>query len=305
MSFSSDTKKELCKVKNITYMQSYAECYGMLIFCRHFSTRRITFTTESYAVASRFCQLISQTFGAITEQSSVLTGRHGGGNSFTISVPLQSDCERIYLSFGYTGKEVSRRINRAVIEDDNGVSAFLRGAFLCCGSVNNPEKDYHLEFSIPHKNLCNDLIKTLSDVEQFSYLMKVVERKGSYIAYIKDSEHISDLLAFMEAPTASMNIIETKIIKEIRNDTNRRINSEVANMKKTITASMKQIKAIEHIRDTIGLESLSDELKQLAELRLENPEISLRGLGEMVTPPISRSGINHRINKIIEISESV
>lgn len=303
MSFSSDTKKELCKIENETESQNYAECYGLLIFCKYFSSRMITFTTESYSVASRFCQMISSSFGAITEQSSMLTGRHGGVNSFSISVPLQSDCEKIYKYFGYTGKEISRRINRAIIEDESCMSAFFRGAFLGCGSVNNPEKDYHLEFAVPYKNLCNDLIKTLSDVEQLLYTMRMIERKGSYVAYLKDSEQISDFLAFIGASNASIKIIETKIIKGIRNDTNRRTNSEVANMKKTITASIKQIKAIEKIRDTVGLESLSEDLKQVAQLRLNNPEMSLKNIGEMLNPPISRSGVNHRIQKLIEMAD--
>ena len=135
------------------------------------------------------------------------------------------------------------------------------------------------------------------------YTLKIVERKGIYVAYLKDSEQISDLLAFMNAPIASMNIIETKIIKEIRNNTNRKINSEVANMKKTITASMKQIKAIEKIRDCSGLESLSSELRDVAVMRLENPDMSLRDIGKNLNPPISRSGVNHRLQKLMELAE--
>ena len=190
-----------------------------------------------------------------------------------------------------------------MLEDDVSVSAFLRGAFISCGSVNNPEKDYHLEFAVPYRNLCRDLVKLISGVDRLMYTLKIVERKGIYVAYLKDSEQISDLLAFMNAPIASMNIIETKIIKEIRNNTNRKINSEVANMKKTITASMKQIKAIEKIRDCSGLESLSSELRDVAVMRLENPDMSLRDIGKNLNPPISRSGVNHRLQKLMELAE--
>lgn len=303
MSFSSDTKKELCRVQNETVAEAIAECYGLLLFCKHFSTKKIVFNTESHAVASRFCQLISENFAVIVEQSSVLTGRHGGGKIFTITVPIENECEKIYKYFGYTGNEINRRINRAVFDDELCISAFLRGVYLCCGSVINPEKDYHLEFAVPYQNLCRDLIKIISDVDQLTYSLKMIERKGAYVAYLKDSEQISDLLAFINAPIASMNIIETKIIKGIRNDTNRKINSEVANMKKTITAAMEQIKAIEKIQNYIGLENLSDELREIAQLRLNNPDLSLRALGEMLTPPISRSGVNHRIKKLLELSE--
>lgn len=303
MSFSSDAKKEMCKIQGTSMAELYAECYGFLLFCKKFTKKGIIFNTESHSAASRFCQLISSGFGTIVEQASALTGRHGGGKLFTVTVPLQSDCEKIYKYFGYTGNEISHRINRAVLEDDDCIAAFLRGAFLSCGFVNNPEKEYHLEFAVPYKNLCSDLVKIISEIDQLTYVLKIVERKGSYIAYLKDSEQISDLLAFINAPIASMQIIEAKILKDIRNNANRKANSEVANIKKTVAAAMEQIAAIEKIRDTVGLKSLNDDLRQLAQLRLENPDLSLRSLGEMLTPPISRSGVNHRMKKLLEMGK--
>ena len=303
MSFSADTKKELCCSENRRSGEMLAECYGLLLFSRYFSEKKIVFHTENAFVANRFVQNISHCFGVIAEKSSVLTQRHGGGNIFTACIPLEEDCRKIFRQFGYSGKQINRRINYAVLEDDVCVSAFLRGVFLSCGSVNNPEKDYHLEFSVPYKNLCHDLVKIISTAERLLYTLKIVERKGIYIAYLKDSEQISDFLAFINAPVASMQIIQTKILKEIRNNTNRKTNSEVANMKKTITASMQQQKAIEKIRDTKGLESLSEELRQVAVLRLENPEMSLREIGEHTIPPISRSGVNHRMQKLLELAE--
>ena len=303
MSFSEDTKKELCRSDFTVNRCLYAECYGMLLFCKRFSPKEILFNTESHSVAVHFSQLVSSGFGVITEQSSALTGRHGGSKLFTVTVPIKSDCERIYKHYGYTGREVSRRINRAVLEDENCVALFLRGVFLSCGFVNNPQKEYHLEFSVPYKNLCSDLIKVISEVDQLSYKLKVVERKGSYIAYLKDSEQISDFLAYIGAGISSMNLIEAKILKGIRNDANRKANSEVANIKKTVAAAMQQIAAIEKIRDTVGLESLNDDLRQLAQLRLDNPDLSLRALGEMLVPPISRSGVNHRMNRLLELGK--
>ncbi len=303
MSFSSDTKKELCQSENKRNGEMLAECYGILLFSRCFSEKQIVLHTENAFVANRFTQNVSNCFGVITEKSSVITQRHGGGNIFTACVPLENDCHTIFRQFGYGEKQINRRINYAMLEDDICVSAFLRGAFLSCGSVNNPEKDYHLEFAVPYKNLCHDLVKVISTAERLMYTLKIVERKGIYVAYLKDSEQISDFLAFINAPVASMQIIETKILKEIRNNTNRKTNSEVANMKKTITASMRQQKAIEKIRDTKGLESLNDELRQVALLRLEYPEMSLREIGEHTVPPVSRSGVNHRMQKLLELAE--
>ena len=303
MSFSSDTKKELCRCENKRKEEIMAECYGMLIFSRYFSEKQIVLHTESASVADRCMNMLAENFGVIAEKSAVLTQRHGGGKIFTVSVVSQENCKKIFHYFGYSAKQVSRRINYALFEDDLCISAFLRGAFLSCGSVNNPEKDYHLEFAVAYKNLCNDLVKIISTAERLLYTLKVVERKGIYVAYLKDSEQISDLLAFINAPVASVQIIENKIIKEIRNNTNRKINSEVANMKKTITASMKQQKAIEKIKATIGLENLSEELRQVALLRLENPDMSLREIGENTIPPMSRSGVNHRMQKLMELAE--
>ena len=130
-------------------------------------------------------------------------------------------------------------------------------------------------------------------------------RKGMFVAYIKDSEEIADLLAFIGAPVASMNLMQEKILKSIRNDVNRKMNSEMANINKTAKASALQIEAIEKIKRVKGLESLPDDLKSIAQLRLEYPEHSLRDLGEMLTPQISRSGANHRMKRILEIAESV
>ena len=128
-----------------------SECYGMLLYCKRFGADNIVFSTENYFVANRFCELMSAGFGVITEKTSVLTERHGGGSIFTVSLPVKSECERVFKYFGYVGNEISRRINNAMLEDDVSVSAFLRGAFISCGSVNNPEKDYHF----PLKNRPN------------------------------------------------------------------------------------------------------------------------------------------------------
>ena len=177
--------------------------------------------------------------------------------------------------------------------------------FLVCGNVTDPDKDYHLEFVVPHKNLAADLEKLISDIEEIDTEPHTVYRKGSYVVYIKGSDNIEDMLAYIGAGMSSLSIIQSKIFKSVRNRINRKINSETANINKTAEASARQLKAIEIISEKRGLDSLPDELKELAELRMENPEYNLRELGASLSKPLSRSGVNHRLNKLIMISEEL
>ena len=161
-------------------------------------------------------------------------------------------------------------------------------------------KSYHLEFCVPHKNLSQDLCKILSEITECTLIPKTVVRSGSYIVYFKESEQICDLLTYIGSPIRSMEIMGTKAIKQVRNNVNRRINSEVANIGKIATASAKQLSAIEHIKKTVGIDSLPEDLREIAYLRLENPDMSLRDLGQNLSTPISRSGANHRMQRLLE-----
>lgn len=174
---------------------------------------------------------------------------------------------------------------------------------MACGSVTDPNRTYHLEFCIPHKSLCEDICRLIREIQDCSISVKMLCRNGSYIAYIKDSEQITDLVAYIGASNAAMSIMGTKALKQVRNSVNRRANSEIANLQKVALASAAQIKAINKLKQTGKLSSLSDELQQVALLRLEYPELSLRDMGEMLTPPISRSGVNHRMAKLIKLSQ--
>ncbi len=305
MSFSADTKKELCSIECSDSALLRAECYGFLLFAKSFSNQKILFNTENPYTASRFMSLMAESFRVIAEKNTALTGKKESARLFTLKIPLKSDCERIFNELGHNAQSISLRINRANLEDDGAIAAFLRGAFLCCGSVSDPQKDYHLEFSAPYKNLCSDLCRVISEISSQDKEPKQILRKGAFVAYIKDSEEIADLLAFMGAPSAAMNLMQEKIIKSIRNNVNRKTNSEIANINKTAKASAAQIEAIEKIKRYKGLDFLPDDLKSIAQLRLENPENSLRDLGAMLSPPISRSGANHRMTRILEIAKEL
>ena len=205
----------------------------------------------------------------------------------------------------YDKKNGASRINWSNFTDDCCKIAFLKCAFLTCGTVNDPNKNYHLEFVVPYMNLSKDLNLFISDYPDLSVIPKSITRNSNYVIYFKDSESIEDLLTVMGAFNSSLEIMGVKMYKDVRNNVNRKLNFENANLDKTISAASKQTNAILHIKDTVGLSYLSDDLRELAELRIENPDMSLRELGNNLTNPISRSGVNHRLQKLCEIAAEI
>ncbi len=305
MSFSKETKSELCKVVPSDMEQKKALVYGLVLFSRVFTPSSVSLSTESQPVARVYSEMVSSLTGTIVEISVSLTRRGGENKIFSLSIPNKSDCAKIYDFFGCGARQPSLRINRANIDSEDCAALFLRGAFLACGNVTDPQKDYHLEFVVPHKNLASDLERVISEIEEIHTEPHIINRKGSYILYIKGSENIADMLTYIGAPMSALTIIQRKMVKSVRNNINRQVNSETANMNKTAAASAKQLYAIRIIQERRGLEFLPDDLKKLALLRIENPEYNLRELGAALNPPISRSGVNHRLRRIIEISEEL
>ncbi len=305
MSFSKETKKELCSSEICDDKGKNSLAYGMALFSKFFSPKAIGFTTGCKAVAVLYSETISSLTSAIVDISCTLTKRREEKDIYTLSVPDSGDCGRVFDYFGHADNVPSLRINRANIESEEYIPYFLRGVFLVCGNVTDPEKDYHMEFVVPHMNLANDLSRLMSEIDIMKSEPNVVRRKGSYVVYIKGSDLIADMLAYIGAPMASLDIIQQQIYKSVRNKVNRQINSETANSNKTAAASAKQLKAIAVIKEKRGLGYLSDELRELAELREEYPEYNLRELGEALSTPISRSGVNHRLMKIMEIAEEL
>lgn len=177
--------------------------------------------------------------------------------------------------------------------------AYLRGAFIACGSMTDPEKDYHLEFVTDGERAQTIIDELMS----FGIEARSVERKKNNVVYVKDSEMIVDILNVIEAHVALMNFENVRIYKDMRNSINRRVNCETANIGKTITAAGRQIEDINYLRETAYFEGLSEELKETAMLRLEYPESSLAELGKLHDRPVGRSGVNHRLARLSEIAE--
>lgn len=304
MSFSSEAKKELCRRTPVDRGCLRAETCGLLLFGRQFSFRGISLITENRTVSDLFCQLLSGQ-GIMVERISSLSRKRAGNQVYTVSVPDENDRRKLVEWCGCTGKEGQLYIPGEHLAGIGEVEAFLRGAFLACGTVTDPKKDYHLEFACPTQRLAQDMVLLLHQKSGLSLEPGIISRKGDFVVYLKGSEQIADLLTYLGAQRASMELIQVKMLKEVRNYVNRTTNFTTANIGKTASAAAQQIRAIHKIEQKMGLEGLPEDLRELARLRLDNPEMSLRELGEALSEPISRSGVNHRLRRILEIAEDM
>ena len=301
MSFSSDIKSEFCKVEFKRECCLRAECYGAWLFSRCFTLRESAFVTESGPVARRLLELAAAGAGVSGELTFGVSRRRKP--AYRVSLPDAGSKDAMLQEFGHTGRETTLRLNRANLENDCCTAAFLRGAFLTCGTSTDPSKEYHLEFAVAHQHLANDLYTLLSEVDAFPLSPAVAARKNGYVVYLKESGPIEDLLTYLGAPSAAMELMQVKMYKEVKNNINRKTNFETANMDKTFSASARQVAAIAAISDTVGLSSLPEELQELARLRLDNPDMTLRELSARLG--ITRSGVNHRLQRLLRQGEKI
>lgn len=295
MSFSSELKTELANTENLSSCCFHAQVYGLVLFA-HFSKYNFSITTENTDVFSLYLSYLRDYCGV----EPVIND--SGTKKLTAYLKTDKDKEKAFEKFGHTSKEATLRINRANIAEECCSAAFLRGVFLSCGTVTDPERGYHLEFVVPYKRLCSDLMKFM---DELSLNPKYIVRKGNHVIYFKDSESIEDILAIMGAANASLYIMNVKIEKDVKNKINRRVNFEISNINKTVDAANQQLEAIRYIEKKSGISSLPDNLQKIAQLRLENPEASLKDLEQMLDEPISRSGVNHRLGRIVKIAENM
>ncbi len=305
MSFSHEAKLELAAIECRAFSQVKAQAYGMTIFSKLPRGERTLLATESSTVARLYSQLLTVLTGSAFDVNITLKLEKRSDKLITVTSPDFPDRNSLLAFFGHRNDELSLRINRANFESEESFPPFLRGAFLSCGNVTDPLKDYHLELVSPFQNLAKDVLHLISEIDELTVAPKMINRKGSFVIYLKDSEGISDFLTFIGAQMTALEIIQEKMVKSVRNRINRRINSETANSNKTAAASARQLRAIEALKKKHGLESLPSELYELAVLRMENQESSLRELGEMLNPPISRSGVNHRMTRIMELADEI
>ena len=185
------------------------------------------------------------------------------------------------------------------------ISDFIKGAFLACGSVANPEMEYHLEFNVFNENFGKLLLKILNNITFLHLDLKIIRRRDNFVLYIKSSEKIIDFLTYIDSKNCSMEMMQIKMLKEVRNNVNRTTNFETANLNKITNSSTVQINAIKKIKNTVGMNSLPEHLKETAEIRLSNPYISLQEMTKLYKSPISKSGINHRLKKLMDLAKNL
>jgi DNA-binding protein WhiA len=301
MSFSTDIKEELCELQIASACCKKAEALGMLIFSRAFSLSEMTFMTELNCVALHYCELIKE----LTGVTPVITYSKAGNHK--VRIDTKEDRQKILEFFGYTGKEISLSINFANFENTDEeenccYSAFVRGAFLICGNITNPEKEYHLEFNISRIKLASEFLSVLNEID---LNMKTLTRNSTQLIYCKESETIEDCLGKIGATKSFFFLMETRAMKQVKNKINRRTNFEAANLSRTIEAGIAQIELIEHILSKIKLTDMTEDLAELCTLRLENPEASIDELGKMMSSPLSRSAVSRRFKKLKDIKEEI
>ena len=299
MSFASDLKDELCKEVPEEESALHALLYGFLLFSYKFRADEISFSVLHEPTARLFAEALMTHCGV---PAKITFKERVRGTLYKVCIEKASERRKVMDAFYHIPGEPHLRINRANIENEEDVRYFLRGAYLVCGSLTNPEKDYHCEFDVSYMNLCKDLSALIGEVLAQP---KSTIRRGSYMVYYKESENIEDLLTYIGAPMSAVELMNIKIIKDIKNRVNRRMNCDNANLDKTLNASFQQVQDIKYIFDVKGNTFLSEELRTVAEIRLENPDMSLRELGESVEPPLSRSGVNHRLKRIGEIAAEI
>lgn len=293
MSFSMQVKDELVKTEYEAACCKKSLLYGMCIFGKSFSSGSVSLQTENEHVAELYANLLKELFNI-----NYTVKKSPKGRNITVSVSEKSDAAKLFKSFGHEGAG-SLKINHSNFDCESCVKAFTAGAFLSCGTISTPEKDYHLEFTVPYLNLSKSLMTLIEEME---LKPKYTYRHGYNIVYFKESESIEDCLYLMGASDAMFEMMNVKIVKDFRNMANRKANCETANITRMVNAVAGQIQAIDKIWNKKGKEYLPENLEILAELRYENPDLSLSELAQMCNPSLSRSGVNHRLKRIIDIA---
>ena len=293
MSFSGNAKAELCRVPLQRVCCAVAEAYGVLLFANTFSAREIRVVTASPEFARRLPRLFRRAFGFGFDREPL---PEGGGKA-VLTLRDAAHIRAVFSRFGYDADALlSHHINLGVLEEDHCRAAFLRGAFLAGGSVTDPEKRCHLELVTDHRNVSAEAYALLLEM---GFSPRDTTRAGHFVLYFKQTEAIEDFFTATGAPGAAMGMMEAKIEKEMRNSVNRRVNCDSANADKIVSAAQSQLEQIRALDRAVGLENLPQELREVALLRIANPEASLADLAMLADPPISKSGVNHRMRKLM------
>ena len=299
MSFSSDVKTELCREPVTRRCCALAEAYGVLLYANAFSSRLIRIMTENDAFSARLPRLFKRAFSL--DFDALPRGDERGKRSFLITDP--DKLRAVFSAFGYDAdRTLVHHINLAVVEQDCDRISFLRGAVLAGGSVTDPARSYHLELATGHESVCREVRALLLEM---GFEPREASRGRNWITYFKKSGAIEDLLTTLGASVSAMGVMQAKVEKHMANAMNRITNCDMANADKVTDASAEQLAAIRAIEAGPGLEALPQVLQDTALLRIANPSCSLADLAQLAWPPVTKSCMNHRLRKLIEIGRSL
>lgn len=312
MSFSSDVKEELSRQISTARHCQIAEVAAVISLCGKITVSSdgkysVKMYTENVSVARKYFTLVKKTFNINTEISIRQNTNLKKRRTYTLTISDHEDSIRVLqatklIDTNMQIKDDLSLVDYLVIQQICCKRSFIRGAFLASGSISAPEKSYHFEIvcaTLEKATQLQEIIKTF-DVDA-----KIVGRKKHFVVYVKEGTQIVDILNVMEAHVALMDLENIRILKDMRNSVNRKVNCETANISKTVSAAVKQIEDIQYIKNAIGFEELSEGLKEIALARLEQPEATLKELGEMLDPVVGKSGVNHRLRKLSIIAESL
>lgn len=299
MSFSLDVKKELSLLNCKHFYCKLVELEIICKFCceiiREESFYFLKIKTENIYLAKRIIWLIKEIMDIKLQTNVKYNFSSKYERIYTINIYNKNDMSKFLNKINLENKEFSRELLCCK-------KAYIRGYFISSGSITNPNKNYHIEFLSDDDILSKKLMDTINF---FDIKSKFIKRRGKYIVYVKESDGIVNILNLMGAHLSLMELENIRILKDMRNGVNRKVNCETANLNKIVNASVQQINDINYIKNKKGLDYLNDKLKDVANKRLEYPDESLEQIGKMLNPPISKSGVNHRLKKINSIANEL
>ena len=310
MSFSMEIKKELTRIETPDICCREYELTGIIrtgiVMRKYKGKSRVLFTTENASLSRHLYSRVKELYRNSPDIFILKTRRFRNHTVYRLEFThlvgeeMKMILKKMGISIDENGEKI--RYKNIKIKKRCCKRAYLRGCFLAGGSITDPDRSYHLEITFPNLLLAQECISLLSE---FDIESRYIERKGHYLVYLKEGQEIVDFLNVIGAHNALMKLENIRILKEMRNQVNRIVNCETANLEKTVNASLRHVDSIRYIAETKGLDSLPDNLREIAVLRLENPDASLSELGQMLNPALSKSGVNHRLKKIDSIAESI
>ena len=312
MSFTSKVKTELSdRISNAKHCR-VAEIAALISMCGNVSIDEndkyvVRVQTDTEITAKKFRELLWKTFHIDTDVEEKTNQLSHAKKTFIVEIKNNEDALTVLeaTKIMNSKKEIEEQMDiskNEVLAKDCCKRAYLRGAFLASGTVSNPEKSYHFEIKCINENKAKQIVDIL---KSFGVDAKTIERKNKYIVYLKDSDKVVDALNIIEAPIALLEVEEIRVQKDMANMLNRQMNCDQANIDRIVNAAQRQVEDIKYIENEVGLSYLPEKLQEIARIRLENTDAPLQEIGDLMNPPLGKSGVNHRLRKISEIANKL